>query len=140
MTPTDLKRFLGKVDTSGDCWLWTAGKHSRGYGQFYLDGKDVRAHRAAYEHYIGPIPDGLEIDHLCRVRECCNPAHLEAVTHAENVRRGDGGKHQLAKTHCPKGHPYKGDNLYRDSHARRRCLVCKRATGLAYYYRQKAGA
>ena len=119
---------------------WMNGKYTNGYGKFFLAGAARRAHRVAYEHYIGPIPDGLGIDHLCRVRGCVNPAHLEPVTHAENVRRGDSGKHNRVKTHCPKGHPYKGDNLYRESDSHRRCLVCKRATNLAYYYRQKAGA
>lgn len=92
------------------------------------------AHRVAYELVVGPIPDGLQLDHLCKVRKCVNPAHLEAVTCGENIRRGDTGKAaaevQSSKTHCPQGHPYSGDNLahYRGRHGRRyrACRICRR--------------
>ena len=81
-------RFWEKVDKSGDCWLWT-GAITNGYGVIHSGATHVFAHRAAYEMSVQPIPEGLVIDHLCRVPRCVNPSHLEAVTHAENVRRGN---------------------------------------------------
>ena len=77
---TPEERFWAKVDKTDDCWLWTANRTNAGYGHFWLDRRMVLAHRFAYELLIGPIPDGLTLDHLCRVRACVNPAHLEAVT------------------------------------------------------------
>lgn len=88
--PSVEERFWSKVveiDGDGSCWLWTAAKSGKGYGCVVIDRRRYPAHRVAYEMFVGPIPEGLEIDHLCRVRNCVNPAHLEPVTHAENVRR-----------------------------------------------------
>ena len=80
-------RFWTKVDKTETCWLWTPPLDDSGYGKFSVSGKKVGAHRWAYEEINGAIPDGLQIDHLCRVRNCVRPDHLEAVTHLENVRR-----------------------------------------------------
>lgn len=95
--PTTEERFWSKVDKDGPlpkwapflgpCWLWTAGLFPEDYGCFKLDGKSRLTHRLSYEWLVGPIPDGLELDHLCRVRPCCNPDHLEPVTSAENIYR-----------------------------------------------------
>ena len=115
------ERFFEKVDASGDCWEWTASFGRDGYGQFGVDGKVVKAHRWVWEHLVGPIPNGLEIDHLCRKPRCVNPDHLEPVTHAENMRRGFGNRR---KTHCPQGHPYSGPNLFIDSRRFRCCRLC----------------
>lgn len=109
------------------CWLWTGSLDFGGYGRLHQSetDTDVAAHRLMYMRYVGPIPEGLELDHLCRVRICCNPAHLEPVTHSENVRRGMApivnGARNKAKTCCPQGHPY---NYF--ANGRRHCLVCMR--------------
>ena len=91
------------------CWQWQ-GAFVNGYGKasIWSNGKSlkVRAHRLAYEAFVGPIPDGLELDHLCRQRPCCNPEHLEPVTHLENLRRGK----PVHVTHCPRGHAYNAEN------------------------------
>lgn len=83
----DRDRFDAQVERTDTCWLWTGNKTPAGYGRFWLNGRNVQAHRAAYEFHIGPIADGLTIDHLCRVTSCVNPAHMEPVTLAENIRR-----------------------------------------------------
>lgn len=92
------------------CFLWTGSVNGSGYGQFWL-GKRRDAHRVAYELYKGPVPDGLELDHLCRVRCCVNPDHLEPVTKKTNCLRGTSFAAQNAKkTHCPRGHAYDARN------------------------------
>lgn len=106
------------------CWLWLGPSAGSGYGGWGTD----KAHRVAYALVMGCVPAGKQIDHLCRVTWCCRPDHLEAVTQLENVRRGNAGKLNAAKTHCPKGHPYEGDNLrvvINDcGRPTRRCLAC----------------
>lgn len=120
-------RFWDKVDTSDEqgCWIWT-GAQSGGYGQVRWSGRARWAHRIAYELSIGPIPDGLQLDHLCRVKLCVNPAHLEPVTTGENTRRGIAGWQNKAKTHCPRGHPYSADNTDTNHRGWRWCLTCRR--------------
>ena len=122
-------RFWAKVDRSGDCWEWTAGKNVGGYGRFTLTGSDtnVAAHRYAYEDELGPIPEGMDLDHLCRNRACVRPSHLEPVTNKVNVLRGVAPTADNArKTHCPEGHEYSPENtrIYRGY---RYCRTCQRA-------------
>lgn len=81
-------RFMAKVKRSGTCWLWRAQLDRDGYGRFSLNGQRRGAHRVAYEAIHGPMAPGMTIDHICRVRHCVNPDHLEAITHKENVNRG----------------------------------------------------
>lgn len=121
------QRFWAKVDKSGDCWLWTAAIcQTGGYGRVKVDGKMLKAHRVAYELTIGPIPDGLTLDHLCRVRRCVNPAHLDPCTMGENTSRGTTWLVHRSKTHCPHGHPYSGENLRVDKQGYRHCRTCAR--------------
>jgi len=127
--PADpLERFTSKylVNVETGCWLWTAGQTTKGYAAFAPHGRTVHAHRWSYEHFVGPIPDGLELDHLCSVRHCVYPSHLESVTHAENVRRGEMGQANpnAAKTHCPYGHEYTPENTYQYG-TNRQCRTCK---------------
>lgn len=118
-------RFWPKVDKTDTCWLWIGGHDGR-YGHFWDGDHRVMAHRWSYTALVGPVPDGLELDHLCRVTMCVNPAHLEPVTHRENMHRGDTlAALNAVKTHCPAGHPYDGANIQMMK-GRRRCGACHR--------------
>lgn len=117
-------RFWSKVSPNASgCWLWTAALRSDGYGQLTLNKKGRSAHRLAYEALVAKIPSGLELDHLCRERRCCNPAHLEPVTRQENVRRGLRG---VLHTHCPHGHEFTPANTAINNRGHRYCRQCSR--------------
>lgn len=114
------ERFWNKVQPTGFCWLWTAATQRDGYGRFGLTHDHiVQAHRFAYERLVGPIPDGMELDHLCRVRRCVNPDHLEVVTHAENMQRGIHSN--SLKLRCLRGHEYTTH-----SGGKRYCNTCRK--------------
>lgn len=133
-------------DPNSGCWLWTAGLFKTGYGSIHIGTKTKRAHRVMYELVKGPVPDGKPLDHLCRVRSCINPNHLEPVTHQENARRGIGGettrRRMKAKTHCPKGHPYEGYNIIWINNGivknGRGCRICAVARTRAWRKRLRA--
>lgn len=119
-----------RVDESSGCWLWTKCISGTGYGLIKAHKpwpRMLAVHRVLYEEFVGPIPSDLEIDHLCRVRACCNPEHLEAVTHADNMRRSPNLRGRLV-THCPSGHEYTEANTYRPpgNPNKRYCRECRR--------------
>jgi len=130
-----LESFLARIvfDSETGCWLWHGQIGDSGYGRF----RHTMAHRFSYEQFNGPIPEGYEPDHLCRVRRCVNPEHLEAVTHRENVLRGEAPPAERARwTVCPNGHPYDEANTLRIGQ-HRSCRTCRRATRKRYKQRQK---
>lgn len=117
------------------CWLWTGATLPGGYGSTALVGVPNRsqlAHRLVYSTLVGLIPEGLQLDHRCRVRCCCNPDHLEPVTQAENIRRGESWRTNGDKTHCPKGHAYAGDNLKIVKGGGRECRECCKTANRNY--------
>jgi hypothetical protein len=145
--PSQRERFAKYIDERGkqECWPWQGPMRSDGYGYLYdrRTNRNERAHRVAYELFVGPIPDGLQLDHVCHSldhsciggsqcahRRCCNPAHLEPVENRENTVRGragvvNGGR-EASKTHCPKGHPYDDENTRLDRNGWRQCRSCER--------------
>lgn len=118
-------RFWAKVTPApaADCWEWSAGRDRHGYGRFYLAGRELLAHRWAYEDMVGEIPAELVIDHLCRNRGCVNPFHLEPVTPLENTRRSAPAQ----KRFCSHGHEFTPENTYRKPSGQRQCKECRRA-------------
>lgn len=142
------ERFWEKVEKTEGCWLWMGARNSTGYGHIWMPelGTSIVAHRAVL-HIVGrEIPDGLQVDHLCRVRHCVNPEHLEPVTASENTRRipyelRGGQQFQKAKTHCPQGHEYTPENTALVPNAygvARRCRVCHRAASTRHEAAKRA--
>lgn len=123
-----LARFWSKVDKQ-DCWVWTGTVKPNGYGKFSVGQKTLNAHRWSYETFVGKVPEGLDLDHLCRNRACVNPAHLEPVTRSVNITRGRSACAE--KTHCPRNHPYDAANTrvyVRDGvFVGRICRACERS-------------
>ena len=154
-----VKRFKAQytVDAASGCWLWTGYVKPSGYGTLGVRvgdrWRDVPAHRFSYYHFVGPVESSLDLDHLCHNRDetcpggwacqhrrCINPEHLEPVSRRVNLRRGLGFIGQNArKTHCPKGHPYSGDNLKLRRRGRD-CRTCDLARKKLASQRAKGGA
>jgi len=126
------------IDAATDCWVWRGKPKDTGYGQINIGGRVLNAHTMVYEMLVGPVPPGKELDHLCRVKLCVNPDHLEPVTHRENCLRGVGPSAKAAKaTRCRKGHPYDEQNTYwRPDGKGRGCRTCNGWTG----YQEPNGA
>jgi len=126
--------FYAHVDKTNDCWLWTGSKYPNGYGRFNSGYEVHLAHRWSYEHSLGEVPDGAVLDHLCRVRHCVRPDHLEPVTQQENLLRGEGvAAKNAAKSTCPNGHPYDSKR----GHARA-CSICDAERRKSDAYRELA--
>jgi len=137
-------RIVEKISLVGDCWECSGAPSTKGYARVSWNGKARFAHRVIYEILVGPIPEGMEIDHLCRNRKCVNPDHLEPVMHGDNVRRDverapdEWGKAQGSKTHCPRGHEYDIISTQNGGRwAHRRCRVCARETDRRRRLRRK---
>ncbi len=123
-----LRRAFARIQITDSCWLFTGCKDQRGYGMIYFGDRQMRAHRAVWQAINGPVRPGLCLDHLCRVRNCINPAHLEPVTNRENILRGEGlAAKQARQTHCKRGHELSGANLYLWRGKFRQCRTCNQA-------------
>lgn len=141
MTPEQLPdKYRTRINISPDgCWLWIGNKNNNGYGLTIINKKVRRVHRVTYELLVGPIPEGLVIDHLCRVRNCCNPAHLEPVPQRTNMLRGVSPLAEKATwTHCVNGHEFTPETTYiHPKRGTRNCRTCmletarRRRAGLA---------
>lgn len=130
--------FWSQVRDDGGCWIWVGSIANTGYGQWKDNGRPMSAHRWAYEFMVGPVPDGLQLDHLCRNRACVNPWHLEPVTIRVNLLRGDTlAAANVAKTHCPQGHPYDDANTYISATGNRSCVECGRVRSREYQRRKR---
>lgn len=127
------ERFWPRVQKTDTCWLWTGARQPKGYGLIAAGGRGgpaLLAHRVSYTLTRGAIPNGMELDHLCKIRHCVNPDHLEPVTHSLNVARGDhSGPNQRnkRKTHCPQGHEYNSENTRLHTDGSRQCRICENA-------------
>lgn len=126
MNPSSLlPRFWSKVEKTPTCWLWTGAKTHNGYGSTTHEGKFWQSHRLSYTAHVGPIPDGMVIDHLCRVTNCVNPTHLQAVSQHVNILRGESlWAINARKTHCHRGHDLAADG-YLNGRGKRICRPCR---------------
>lgn len=133
----DLARFFDKVQITPTCWIWVGQLNGSGYGKFSINERFVAAHRYAHTIFVGPIPDGYEVDHVkargCTDKRCVNPAHLEAVTPEENLARSMADpQHRVNMTHCHRGHPFDKDNTRFDERGHRRCRACEHDRSKVY--------
>jgi hypothetical protein len=137
MEQRTIARFWSKIEPNspvpeyapdlGPCWVWQGAPGENGYGYFWYDDKKRLAHRFSFELFIGPIPDGLTLDHLCRVTMCVHPRHLEPVTDRVNILRGTGpGARNALATECAYGHPFDTENTYWYPNGDRGCRACIR--------------
>lgn len=145
--PNKFYTFVSKIEFTDTCWLWKASVDKDGYGKYRDFTHNIwKAHRAAYYYMFGYLPaKGRHLDHLCRVRNCVNPHHLQDVTSRQNTLRGEGvASINAKKTHCPKGHAYEGDNLHTylmRAHGTfaRECVTCRRVKGKVRSAKKRIG-
>lgn len=134
------QRYMGWVVAENGCHLWTGSTNEKGYGHVQDAGRVRRVHRVRYEREVGPVPAGMELDHTCSVRHCCNPAHLRPVTHRTNLLAGNTiAAAAASRTHCPRGHALEGDNLRQCDlrHGVRSCRTCFNANQNAAHAERK---
>lgn len=126
--------------TGGGCWQWTGARHELGYGRVRISGKVVPSHRHIYTLIRGPIPEGMQLDHLCRNPPCCNPWHLEPVAPEENVHRGAmaiGFGHPANRMWCKRGHEFTEQNTYLNpKNGAKSCKICRKAAFKAFHERK----
>lgn len=141
--PIEERLLEGSEVVETGCRRWKLAHYSKGYGRINVGNKRCRVHRVAYEVWVGPIPEGLQIDHVrangCRYRDCIEPTHLEAVTPYENILR------KPRPTHCPQGHEYTPENTilgdrYGKTGNYRKCRTCSNAHSRAYHARKAQAA
>lgn len=134
MQQKDVNRFVDKISAGDSCWQWTGAERAKGYGSFYLDGKNHLAHRVAFKLFRHEIQAPLVVDHICRNTGCVNPDHMELVHSGVNTLRGLGRTAANArKTHCKRGHLLSDENTREIGHTKRRCLLCKKEYRKKYY-------
>lgn len=139
VTRDPMERFIEKVDKSGDCWLWISSLKPAGYGEFHYLGRIEYAHRWLFERTNGPIPAGHDLDHLCRVRSCVNPEHLEPVIRRINTARGlNKAANAILNNRCWVGHEFNSDNTYIQADGGRRCKRCKADSAIRIRKERKA--
>lgn len=139
--------YLSMPEPNSGCWIWMGSLDHNGYGKAgaYINGvreKESLAHRFSYREFVGAIPHGMHVDHICRNRACVNPQHLQVLSHLENIRRADcsSGHRNTKKTHCPKGHEYSEDNTIIEKGKNRpwrKCRICTNAAHMARYHRKQ---
>lgn len=129
-----------KTTRIGECWIWNGPINQGGYGRSTFGNRwEQLVHRLSYRLYCGEIADDLTIDHLCRNKLCVNPAHLEVVSHRENILRGDTvAARKAQQTHCVHGHEFTFDNTYLNAKGNRQCIACRDAYNAMYYEKTKA--
>lgn len=135
-----LEALMSYVEKTDTCWLWLCKPNAGGYGQLTVNGRTWPAHRLSYTLHVGPIPIGLDIDHLCRVRLCVRPDHLEAVTPLENLLRSPTSPVAInaGKTACDHGHEFTTENTGRDILGNRVCRACSRRRAARYREQQRS--
>ena len=136
---TDYQYFASRINKTDTCWLWTSNLSQKGYGRFMRKNNRMKAHRWAYEHFIGPIPEGLTIDHLCKVKSCVNPKHLEAVTNEENIMRYHKGRQDLydwENGSCKNGHSLSIVGFRERPKKGRECMGCRKEQSKRSYMKK----